>query len=209
MESLQEQGLAPDDLALETVRAWTRWLTEVERWLMPHVARREARRHAWASLRGLRSPVERKHGGQGAEVHGDATPEGRQHGLGRARGDAAAVREALRASLGGDMGAPHAGLVRVETGLLKQGPPSAGVARQSSGPAGRVAPCQSGGGLASARLQGPALLAGALDGPHAWTNDRERGERAGCPRHTLWPRSPREHARGGRGLATRGCQRPR
>ena len=155
MESLQEQGLAPDDLALETVRAWTRWLTEVERWLMPHVARREARRHAWASLRGLRSPVERKHGGQGAEVHGDATPEGRQHGLGRARGDAAAVREALRASLGGDMGAPHAGLVRVETGLLKQGPPSAGVARQSSGPAGRVAPCQSGGGAGLCPSPGP------------------------------------------------------
>ena len=74
MESLQEQGSAPAALALETVREWTLWLTEVERWLMPHFARREARHHAWAYIRGLLSPVERKNGWQLAEVNGDATP---------------------------------------------------------------------------------------------------------------------------------------
>ena len=74
MKSWQEQGPAPADLALETVREWTLWLTEVERWLMPHFARREARRHAWAYIRGLLSPVERKNGWQLAEVNGDATP---------------------------------------------------------------------------------------------------------------------------------------
>jgi hypothetical protein len=35
MELLQEQCAAPTDLALETVRAWALWLTEVERRLMP------------------------------------------------------------------------------------------------------------------------------------------------------------------------------
>ena len=60
------------DLALETVRDWTLWLTEVERWLMPHFARREARHHAWAYIRGLLSPVERKNGWQLAAVNGHA-----------------------------------------------------------------------------------------------------------------------------------------
>ena len=32
MEVRQEQCPAPGDVALETVRAWTLWLTEVERW---------------------------------------------------------------------------------------------------------------------------------------------------------------------------------
>ena len=55
MESQQEQCPAPGDLALAMVREWTLWLTEVERWLMPHFARREARRHTWAYIRGLLS----------------------------------------------------------------------------------------------------------------------------------------------------------
>jgi hypothetical protein len=46
MELQQGQHTAPTDLALETVRVWTLWLTEVERWLMPHFTRREARRRA-------------------------------------------------------------------------------------------------------------------------------------------------------------------
>jgi hypothetical protein len=99
MEWMQEQGTASAALALETVRAWTLWLTEVERWLLPHFARREARHRAWASLRGLLSPAERKNGWQVAEVNGDATPYGVQHVLGRARWDDEAVRDALRACL--------------------------------------------------------------------------------------------------------------
>ena len=93
MEWTQEQGTVSAELALETVREWTLDLTKVERGLMPHFPRREARRRAWASLRGLLSPVERKNGWQLAEVNGDAPPYGVQPLLGRARGDDEAVRE--------------------------------------------------------------------------------------------------------------------
>ena len=79
MEWLQARDTALADLGLETVREWTLWLTEMARWLMPHCARRAARRHAWASMRGLLSPVERKNGWQLAEVNGDATPYSLQH----------------------------------------------------------------------------------------------------------------------------------
>ena len=130
MELPQKQGTVSAELTLETVRAGTLWLTEVERWLMPHFPRREAQHRAWAYLRGLLSPVERKNGWQLAEVNGDATPYGRQHLLGRARGDDEAVREALRAYLVEHLGEPQAILVLDETGVLKKGQHSAGVARQ-------------------------------------------------------------------------------
>jgi SRSO17 transposase len=181
MELQQEQGMAPADLALETVREWTLWLTEVERWLMPHFARREARRHAWAYIRGLLSPVERKNGWQLAEVNGAATPYGIQHLLGRARWEAEAVRNDLRAYLVEHMGTPQAVLVLDETGFLKKGQQSAGVARQYSGTAGRIENCQIGVFLAYASRQGHALLDCALYVPQAWTNDRERCAQAGLP----------------------------
>jgi hypothetical protein len=74
MEVRQEQCMAPADLAWETVREWTLWLTEVQRRLMPHLTRRDARHRAWASLRGWLRPVERQNGWQLAAVNGAATP---------------------------------------------------------------------------------------------------------------------------------------
>ena len=181
MELPQAQDTASTDLGLETVREWALWLTEVERWLMPHFGRREARHRAWAYIRGLLSPVERKNGGQLAEVNGDATPYGIQHLLGRARWDAEAVRDDLRAYLVEHMGDPQAVLVLDETGFLKKGHQSAGVARQYSGTAGRIENCQIGVFLAYASRQGHALLDCALYVPQAWTNNRERCQRAGMP----------------------------
>ena len=91
---------------------------------------REARRRAWAYLRGLLSPVERKNGWQVAEVNGDPTPYGVQHLLGRAHWDAEEVREDLRSYVVEHLGDPQAVLVIDETGFRKKGQHSAGVARQ-------------------------------------------------------------------------------
>jgi hypothetical protein len=79
MELRQELNPPPLDVELETVRAWAVWQTEVERRILPRFARREARRRAWAYLRGLLRPIERKNGWQVAEVNGDTTPYGVQH----------------------------------------------------------------------------------------------------------------------------------
>ena len=130
MEFTQEQGMASAALALERVCAWMLWLTEGARWLLSHGARRAARHHAWASLRGLRSPVERKNGWQVAAVNGEAPPYDLQHVLGRARWEAEAAREARRASLVQSLGDPQALRVLEETGLLQKGQPSVGMARQ-------------------------------------------------------------------------------
>src|SRR4029450_11141068 len=190
MESRQEQCPAPGDLALETVRAWTLWLTACELCLMPHFARREARLHAWAYIRGLLSPVERKNGWQLAEVNGDATPYGIQHLLGRARWDADAVRDDLRTYLGKSMSDSQAVLVLDETGFLKKGQQSAGVARQYSGTAGRVENCQIGVFLAYASVHGHALLDRALYLPQVWTDDRARCQHAGVPAEQRFATKP-------------------
>ena len=130
MELRQELSPPSPDVALETVRAWAVWQTEVERRILPRCARREARRRAWESLRGVLSPVERKNGWHVAEVNWDTTPYGVQHLLGRAQWEADEVREDLASYVAEHMGDPQAVLVVDETGFLKKGQHSAGVARQ-------------------------------------------------------------------------------
>lgn len=181
MELRQELSPSPTDVALETVRTWAVWLTEVERRIMPRFARREARHRVWAYLRGLLSPVERKNGWQVAEAVGDTTPYGLQHLLGRAQWDATEVCKDLRASVVEHLGDPHAVLVIDETGFLKKGQHSAGVARQESGTAGRVEHCQIGVFLTYASSQGHVVLDRERSLPHAGTDDVGRCERAGIP----------------------------
>ena len=102
-------------------------LTEVERRMGARLARWDVRRRARASLRGLRSPVERNNGWQLAAGNGDDTPYGVQHVLGRARWDAEAVRDDWRGYGMEPLSVPPGMLVIDETGLLKKGRPSAGV----------------------------------------------------------------------------------
>src|ERR1700757_3664653 len=158
MERRLELGPSPTDEALVTVQPWALWRTEVERRIMPHFPRSEARRRVWAYLRGLLSPVERKNGWQIAEVVGDATPYGLQHLLGRAQWDAEELRKDLRTYGVESLGDPQAVLVIDETGFLKKGRHSAGVARQYSGTAGRVENCQVGVFLAYCAPDGARAL---------------------------------------------------
>jgi SRSO17 transposase len=133
-------------------------MADVERRLAPYFERAEPRRRAMAYVCGLLSPAERKNSWQLAEVSGDATPYGLQHVLRRARWDADAVRNALRTSGIEHLGDPKAVLVIDETGFLKKGRHSAGVARQDSGTAGRIENCQIGVFLAYASQHGQVLL---------------------------------------------------
>lgn len=181
MNLMQERMPSPGDLDVECVWEWRLWLTEVERRLGSYFSRREVRWRAWAYLRGLLSPVERKNGWQLAEVSGDTTPYGMQHLLGRARWDSDAVRDALRSYVVEHLGDAQAVLVIDETGFLKKGKQSAGVARQYSGTAGRIENCQIGVFVAYASARGHVLLDRELYVPKEWTNDPQRCARAGIP----------------------------
>jgi SRSO17 transposase len=138
----------------------------------------------------LRSPVERKNGWQLAEVNGAATPYGLQHVLGRARWDADAVRDDLRAYLVKSLGDPQAVLVLDATGFLKKGQQSVGVARQYSGTAGRVEHGPIGVFLAYASVHGHAVLDRALSRPKVWTDDRARCQHAGGPAEQRFATKP-------------------
>src|SRR5215472_6013814 len=125
------------DQQLQTIQTWAQSFDELFLRIAPRFARQEARDHARAYLQGLLSPVERKNGWQLAESVGDRTPYGLQHLLGRAIWEADAVRDDLRDYVVEALGDLDAVLVVDETGFLKKGLHSCGVARQYSGTAGR------------------------------------------------------------------------
>ena len=110
--------------------------------------------------------------------------------LGRAQWDAEEVRKDLRTSVVESLGDPQAVLVLDETGFLKKGRHSAGVARHYSGTAGRVEHCQMGVFLTYASAQGHVLLDRELSLPQEWTNDTERCARAGIPPERTFATKP-------------------
>ena len=89
-----------------------------------------AHRHAVAYIEGLLGDVERKNGWQLAEHGGYQHPRTIQRVLDRSVWDADAVRDDLREQVVEELGDPDGVLVVDETGFLKQGTQSCGVARQ-------------------------------------------------------------------------------
>jgi SRSO17 transposase len=169
------------DEAAPAVRGGTAYWADMERRLAPYFERAAPRQRAMAYLRGVLSPVERKNSWQLAEVSGDATPYGRQQLLRRARWESDAVRDELRRYLREHLGDAHAVFVIDETGFLKKGQHSAGVARQYSGTAGRIDNCQIGVFLAYTSRHGQALLDRELSRPEEWTDAPSRCRQAGVP----------------------------
>ena len=165
--------------AMTTVTGWQACLHEVAQCLRPSFGRRESWQRAVAYIEGLLSTTERKNAWQLAEINGDATPYGIQHLLGRASWQADDLRDALCAYVVAHLGDPDAVLVVDETGFLKKGDRSAGVARQYSGTAGKVENCQIGVFVGYASRLGQTLLDRALYLPASWTEDAARCQRAG------------------------------
>jgi SRSO17 transposase len=183
---------APEPRALDLldVQVWNVYWAEVERRIGSLFARSEARIRAMAYLAGLLSPAERKNSWQLAEISGDPNPYGFQHLLGRADWDADALRDELRTYVTDYLADPAAVGVIDETGFLKKGRHSAGVARQYSGTAGRIENCQIGVFLAYASDQGHTLLDRELYLPKEWTEDRDRCRRAGIPGERTFATKP-------------------
>src|SRR3954447_10814772 len=151
-----------------------------------HFARSEPRGRAVGYVRGLLGGAERKNGWQLAEYLGAATPAGVQHLLARADWDADAVRDELTGYVRERLGHADGVLIVDETGFLKKGNKSVGVARQYSGTAGRIENCQIGVFLGYLTRHGRALLDRALYLPKEWAGDAERRAEAGVPKATAF-----------------------
>jgi SRSO17 transposase len=143
----------------------------------------EPRRSAWAFMLGLLSDPPRKNCWSIAEQAGAATPDGMQHLLAGARrdagGDAGGIGDDLGDSVTEHLGHPDAVLVVDETGDVKKGTATAGVARQYCGTAGKVENCQVAVFLTYASAAGHALIDRELYLPHLWAGDPGRRRAAG------------------------------
>lgn len=175
-------------------RRWNEGLEAVACRLGKYFTRSEGRQHLRDYLRGLLSPAERKNSWQLAEAVGEDTPYGIQHLLGRAIWSADQVRDDLLCYVQEHLADKEGILVIDETGFLKKGDKSVGVARQYSGAAGRIENSQIGvfaayvsPGHGGART----LIDRALYLPEGWTEDPERCREAGVPQEVDFATKPR------------------
>jgi SRSO17 transposase len=166
----------------ETIEHWSAYLEEVHSRIARRFFRPEVRERAYRYLGGLLEDVGRKNSWQMAEAIGESRPRGVQHLLNDARWDPHAVREDLREYAVEHLGDEESGVLIVdETGFLKKGEKSVGVARQYTGTAGKRENCQVGVFLCYASKEGAAFIDRALYLPEEWTDDRRRLSEAGVP----------------------------
>src|SRR4029453_11157623 len=126
-----------------------------------------------------------------AEAAGDPGPWRQQAILGRRDWDADALRDIVRDFFMKHLADENAVLVIDETGFLKQGKASCGVARQYTGSAGKITNCQIGVFAAYVSRHGHAFIDRALYLPKGWTDDPARLKAAYVPDDVGFSTKPR------------------
>jgi SRSO17 transposase len=180
-EDQRERTSSAEQEELSLIRQGAQALAELSGRIAPRFGRAEVRNRVGRYLRGLLAAVDRKNGWQLAEELGDPNVHGVQRLLAEAEWDEEAVRDDLRAYVIEHLGEAGGILVVDETGFVKKGKKSAGVARQYSGTAGRRENSQIGVFLLYASTKGYAFIDRALYLPEEWTADRVRCREAGIP----------------------------
>ncbi len=124
------------------IARWSQALDALHGRVAHRYARAEVRERARRYLVGLLDRVERKNGWQLAEAIGEMGAKGVQRLLNAATWDADGVRDDLRGYVVEHLGDAASGVLIVdETGFLKKGTKSCGVARQYTGTAGDTVNC--------------------------------------------------------------------
>ena len=176
----------------EVVESWRSGLEDLFACFAGRFSRVEPRRYAFAYVRGLLAPLERKNGWTMAEAAGFRSPNGLQDFLQSPAWDPDGVRDDVRDYVVSHLGEPGGVLIADETGFLKKGIRSAGVQRQYSGTAGRTENCQIGTFLGYASSKGRALIDRELYVPVSWTNDRDRCRAAAIPDEVEFATKPQQ-----------------
>src|SRR3712207_6109160 len=165
----------------QTLELWAAGLREVKTRMRPLFAHTSVADSACTFLDGLLGPERRKTGWRRAEAAGDAGPWRQQAVLGRSHWDADALRDLVRDYVLETLAAADGVLVIDETGFLKQGKASCGVARQYTGSAGKITNCQIGVFAAYVSDKGCALIDRQLYLPKDWINNSIRRQAAHVP----------------------------
>jgi len=164
-----------------TLELWASSLRDVKGRMRPLFAQARMAVSAERFMDGLLGEERRKTGWMRAEAAGDPGPWRQQAILGRGRWDADALRDIVRDYALETLADPDAVLVIDETGFLKQGKASCGVARQYTGSAGKITNCQIGVFAAYVSRHGHAFIDRALYLPKAWTDDPARMAKVHVP----------------------------
>jgi SRSO17 transposase len=178
-----------------TLELWASSLREVKRRVRPLFAQDRAATNAGLFINGLLGDERRKTGWMRAEAAGDLGPWRQQALLGRDRWDADALRDMVREYVIEHLADDDAVLVVDETGFLKQGKSSCGVARQYTGSAGKITNCQIGVFAAYVSCHGHAFIDRALYLPKSWTDDPARLKATYVPSDMVFATKPQLAAR--------------
>jgi SRSO17 transposase len=157
-----------------TLELWASALRNVKGRIRPLFSQERVAASAGQFLDGLLGSEPRKTGWMRAEAAGDPGPWRQQAIVGRGHWDADALRDIVREYALETLSDPDAVLVIDETGFLKQGKASCGVARQYTGSAGKITNCQIGVFAAYVSRHGHAFIDRALYLPREWTDDPKR-----------------------------------
>lgn len=173
-----------------TLELWAQSLRDVKARMRPLFTQERVAASAGLFLDGLLGEERRKTGWMRAEAAGDPGPWRQQAILGRGRWSADDLRDIVRDYALETLADDDAVLVIDETGFLKQGKASCGVARQYTGSAGKITNCQIGVFACYVSRHGHAFLDRALYLPKAWTDDPARMAAAHVPEETGFATKP-------------------
>jgi SRSO17 transposase len=173
-----------------TLELWAFSLRDVKARIRPLFSQERVAVSAGLFLDGLLGNEQRKTGWMRAEAAGDPGPWRQQAILGRGCWDADGLRDIVREYALETLSDDDAVLVIDETGFLKQGKASCGVARQYTGSAGKITNCQIGVFAAYVSRHGHAFIDRALYLPKAWTDDPARMAAAHVPDKTAFATKP-------------------
>ncbi|RAJ76844.1 SRSO17 transposase [Streptomyces sp. PsTaAH-137] len=155
----------------------------------------EPRRRVRKLVLGLLSDLPRKNCWTIAEWAGEATPDGMQHLLGRAKWDADLVRDEVCGYVVEHLYDDQAVLVVDETGDVKKGTGTVGVQRQYTGTAGRIENSQVAVFLVYAGRRGHAAVNRELYVPRSWADQPDRCRAAGLGDQSAFATQPELAAR--------------
>jgi len=174
-----------------TLELWAASLRDVKGRMRGLFTQTRVAENAGRFLDGLLGGEARKTGWMRAEAAGDPGPWRQQAVLGRGRWDAEALRDIVRDYVLEHLADDDAVLVVDETGFLKQGKASCGVARQYTGSAGKITNCQIGVFAAYVSRHGHAFIDRALYLPKSWTDAPARLKAAHVPGDVGFVTKPR------------------
>ena len=173
-----------------TLELWASSLRDVKGRIGPLFSQKRVAASAGQFLDGLLGNEPRKTGWMRAETAGDPGPWRQQAVLGRGRWDADALRDIVGEYALETLAEEGAVLVIDETGFLKQGKASCGVARQYTGSAGKITNCQIGVFASYVSRHGHAFIDRALYLPKEWTDDPARLKAAHVPNNAGFATKP-------------------